>query len=370
MFRATPSYLFLYLFSIGGTTDVAVHEILEENSLREIHRATGDSWGGNNVTENIINFFSDLVGEDIRDAFATNNRNEYLELLNDIERKKKSANPSGEDLNSLSFSIPSSFFTIKTQEEMETYLKTKYDSDVRILKTKIQFSMKVFCSFFGDIPKLVVSHIKAILDSVSTSIDKLLMVGGFSECIILQMMVREAFGETMEVIIPFDASLCVAKGAVLFGFQPSVVTERIARYTYGVAKTVRFVEEKFPAERNVKIGTKNFCDNVFDIHVKVGQKLRYGEYQANCLYYPMSVNDTCYSVAIYRSLKADPMFVDEEDCEYVGCFTAKRPFPKGTSTKDEHIRVQLSFGHSDIRCKITVKDNIVLEPSFHLPYFG
>lgn len=81
----------------------------------------------------------------------------------------------------------------------------------------------------------------------------------------------------------------------------------------------------------------------------------------------MSVNDTCYSVAIYRSLKPDPMFVDEEGCEYVGCFTAKRPFPEGTSTKDEHTRIQLAFGHSDIKCRITVKDKFVLEPFFHLP---
>lgn len=174
----------------------------------------------------------------------------------------------------LSLSVPISFFTIRSKEKMETYLESKYNSDVRILRTKIQFSMKVFCSFFGDFPKQIVSHIKSILDSVSTPVDTLIMVGGFSEGKILQMMVREAFGETMDVIIPFDASLCVAKGAILFGFQPSMVTERIARYTYGVAKTVRFVEEKFPKERSVKIGTKDFCDNVFDIHVKVGQKLR------------------------------------------------------------------------------------------------
>jgi hypothetical protein len=46
------------------------------------------------------------------------------------------------------------------------------------------------------------------------------MVGGFSECELVQDAIRDKIGTSMKLIIPVEAGLAVLKGAVLFGLQP------------------------------------------------------------------------------------------------------------------------------------------------------
>lgn len=69
----------------------------------------------------------------------------------------------------------------------------------------------------------------------------------------------------------------------------------------------------------------------------------------------MSENDIDYSFTLYRSTEKDPHYTDEEDC-CVGVFNMKRPYARGTSIKDEQIKVKLAFGHSDIAAVATSKN--------------
>jgi hypothetical protein len=53
------------------------------------------------------------------------------------------------------------------------------------------------------------------------------MVGGLSESEYVQKSMQTAFPD-INVLIPEDPELAVMKGAVLFGFNPSVITARVA----------------------------------------------------------------------------------------------------------------------------------------------
>jgi activator of 2-hydroxyglutaryl-CoA dehydratase len=50
------------------------------------------------------------------------------------------------------------------------------------------------------------------------------MVGGFSECELVQDAIRDKIGTSIKLIIPVEAGLAVLKGAVLFGHQPKSVS--------------------------------------------------------------------------------------------------------------------------------------------------
>ena len=67
------------------------------------------------------------------------------------------------------------------------------------------------------------------------------LVGGFAESPFLQQELRRSFGESMRIIIPQDVALTILKGAVVFGLDPTVVTVRRSRLTYGIGVLNRSV---------------------------------------------------------------------------------------------------------------------------------
>lgn len=350
---------------LGGTVDVAVHEVLEENRLREIHRATGGNWGGNRVNQNFFNFISELVGKDIFEKFSKECEQEYLELLEEFETKKRNTNP--DLVPTVSIRFPSTLKTVFKREKRcdlsNDYLKTlNFGGTIRFISDKLQFDSGKLFNFFDDVVKKIVAHLQNLLDTVPDTLENLLMVGGFSESPILQREIRKAFGRKHKVIIPPEASLCVVKGAVMYGFEPSMVTERVARFTYGLATMVGF-KPNHPEERKINIDGKDYCNDLFDIHVCVGTPVKYGEFQSERVYYPVSAKDTIYPVVLFRSTKKDPKFVDEDECESVGYFLAKRPV-MNKSVQGEWIKIQLAFGHSDIRARVLAKDGTKQTPEF------
>ncbi|CAC5426225.1 unnamed protein product [Mytilus coruscus] len=66
-----------------------------------------------------------------------------------------------------------------------------------------------------------------------TNITTLLSVGGYSESPVLINAIKQKF-PNLTVIVPKDPGLAVLKGAVLYGFKPHAITERVSQYTYGV----------------------------------------------------------------------------------------------------------------------------------------
>ncbi|GFT32301.1 heat shock 70 kDa protein 12A [Nephila pilipes] len=87
-------------------------------------------------------------------------------------------------------------------------------------------------------------HVQHVLDSCeSGTISYLFLVGGFAESAILQKSIRDAFSDRLKVIIPQGVSLAILKGAVQFGIDPTVVSSRRSRLTYGVGVLNRYVKE-------------------------------------------------------------------------------------------------------------------------------
>jgi hypothetical protein len=60
----------------------------------------------------------------------------------------------------------------------------------------------------------------------------------------VQKSIQTAFPD-INVLIPEDPELAVLKGAVLFGFSPSVITARVARLTYGTNGYIPFKKGSF-----------------------------------------------------------------------------------------------------------------------------
>lgn len=103
--------------------------------------------------------------------------------------------------------------------------------------------------------------------------DAMFMVGGFSQSPYLQRRIKEMFKDSIGIIsvVP-RGELAVVRGAVLLGIQPTIVSQRIVKHTYGLQVRVPY-DPAIDPEKFKKIGT-TFCDVRFELIVKKKQKLQ------------------------------------------------------------------------------------------------
>lgn len=72
-------------------------------------------------------------------------------------------------------------------------------------------------------------------------------------------------------------NLAVLKGAVHFGLDPSVVTVRRSRLTYGVGVLNPYEEGVHPKEKKVQAGGIEWCADILDKFVSVDESIAVGD---------------------------------------------------------------------------------------------
>ena len=283
--------------------------------------------------------------------FSNEFKSDFLLLLEDFEIKKRSFSQEVHDFVTLR--VPTSLQHILAQNADFSEL----GGTVYMLRDKLKISGEKFQSFFEVPVKAIVTHVLGLRKMIKKPIKAILMVGGFSESPVLQNAMKDTFAKTdVNVIIPIDASLCVLKGAVLYGFSPCSVAFRTSRFTYGVAMTAPFDEGRYPERKKVVIGGANFCDDVFDKHVEVDQTIPSGIPLQERRYYPFTDNDKTFSLMLYRSSAQDPQFINDPGCVPVGIFELPVERSLGTTKWDRALQVQLLFGAADIHVR-TIQSN-------------
>ncbi|XP_053400259.1 heat shock 70 kDa protein 12A-like isoform X2 [Mercenaria mercenaria] len=242
---------YMILDAGGGTIDITVHEVQDENTLREVVAANGGGWGGIMVDKAFEDFLKELAGKDVFEQFKVQETEDWLCLQREFEVKKREIR-----INSarrILMHLPASFVELCEKERKLCFTDiialTRYAELVEIKRDKIKISKIVFFYLFGDPTEKTVMYVKRILNYNETKdIKAILMVGGFSESPLLQHAVKEAFPEE-KVLIPSNPSSTVLRGALMFGHNPECITERILKYTYGVNTTMPFKAWRHPIEK-------------------------------------------------------------------------------------------------------------------------
>ena len=179
-------------------------------------------WGGTKVDDAYWQFFCDLLGEGNMKKFKEEAPEDYLDFFRKFEAKKRSG-PS-EALEIFYIRIPMSLFEILEERVPEAISLSKYKDavsfDKKTLKLKMNF--KLFENFFTETCKQIRSHLLRLWDENDlANVKTALLVGGFSECHIIQNMIKELMKEKqIHLILPAEPALAVLKGAVYMGHVP------------------------------------------------------------------------------------------------------------------------------------------------------
>ena len=302
--------------------------------MKELQKPCGGDFGGTTVDNAFYQLLVKVFGADTLQRFKKTHIEVYYDLLGRFEVKKK--NFQGDQHMILQF--PMSLLTFYEDEVGESVKETlnssAYKDRIDFRQDKIILSLSLANELFDTAVHKIVDRITDILKSVN-NVNALVLVGGFSESPYLQRRMKKEFGDRVTILSPKEPASAVIKGAVMYGHNPQVIDSRVCKYTYGIARMMRFKDYHSRRKRIVVSGV-SWCDDLFNKHIEVGQTVHVNEDFEAHEYFPVTQDMRHGCLEVYASTEKNPTYVDEEGCQHVGI-----------------IRIDLTGG--DVKAKVLVK---------------
>lgn len=200
LFSATikPGTKYMVVDLGGGTADITVHERYSDGTLKEIIPASGGPWGGRAIDEAFHGFLKRICGPKTIDELQKTELEDFIDLFREFETKKRSIRMDQE--SKVVVTLPVSLLDLvkKHRGKMESaLLQSPYSQAVSYSKQKLHISPETFRDFFKGTADLLLKHLEKLFrDDKLDNCENLIMVGGFSECEIMQHKIKEKFGKT------------------------------------------------------------------------------------------------------------------------------------------------------------------------------
>lgn len=342
--------MFVYFCLIGGTVDVTAHQVTADGNVKELIRPTGGNWGGTRVDEEYIDLIKCLIGETATNDINQNASNVFFEACREFESAKRTIKPKSDTK-----------FNVRIPMQIgEIYMRTYPGKDLRSVDsvTRRRSEKQIKISFTGDKLRLlssdaedffsqsvqkIIEHLKQLFQKKNgKGISTIILVGGYAESPILISAIKSSFPH-MRTIIPKSAAWSVLQGAVIFGHDPSLITQRRSKYTYGISVFEKFDPKKHDEKYKYEKDGKLRCGKLFSKLVELDEIVTVGEYQKED-YYEIAEHSMVGNLGLYSSTSNNPKYIDEEGCFYIGCILN----PGHGFLLNEEIVIKMCFGETEI----------------------
>jgi hypothetical protein len=138
---------------------------------------------------------------------------DYLAMMRTFETKKKTVEPDRDGRTLMA--IPCHLLNLCTKshgvKDFNSVIdkNEKHRDDVKYAAGKLQWDNRYFRGFFEKTIDSIVRHILEVFkEEVVRDVEIIVMVGGFSECMLVQEAIKKNF-EQKTVIVPEEAGLAV-----------------------------------------------------------------------------------------------------------------------------------------------------------------
>ena len=324
--------------------------------LKEVHAASGGGWGGILVDKAFRRLLIDIVGKFVYPKFRKKETEDWLDLWRMFETKKKTVDPAKND--KVTMKLPTTLMELYKEETKQDIRDRVAESEYRDMVhfaggDKVRVEADLIQSLFKESIDNTVTHVKSLLrDEKARDVKAILMVGGFSESPMLQVAIKRAFPR-LKIIIPKEASSAILRGAVIFGHNPTSITQRVLKKTYGVETMHPFDEAVHEEKYKVQRARGFRCTQIFDKHVEKGQSVVVGEALDEKSYVPTDHNQEAVHISIYASDLKDPKYTDR-GCQRLG--TLEVDISDVPGDLDRAVSVSLIFGDTEIKAMARIED--------------
>ncbi|KAI9301595.1 hypothetical protein BJ944DRAFT_1812 [Cunninghamella echinulata] len=329
----------------GGTVDLIVFEIDDggqRRSLKEVTKGSGDTCGSTFLDRNM----EKLIRQRFEHFGEVKPKSLDQMMTVFIERVKPQFDDDDED-----HFIPIPFSLGYPHQDNE---------EAGIVDGMLMFSAqelkeKVFNPVVEKVIRLIDEQLNG---STLKPVDAIFMVGGFGKSTYLHKCVERAFVPRVQFVgIPPRAEMAVVRGAVYFGLNPKIVSQRVLRRTYGLCSQMNYEPNLDPPENRVMVDNRWYCKQRFSIYARKGQAVGVDEcvtkkYQVK---YPHSTETDLYAFDDDGSV---PRLITDPKVKVVARFPVVMPTFKDLKIGDPVIMlVNMYFGQTEIKIEVIIRNH-------------
>lgn len=334
----------------GGTADLSAVKVEESGLLSELLPPLGDPVGGQKINEAFLQVCHDsFEGQGWKETFSKATPVELLKMEADFEKSKVSVGSEDPDEEFIALEVPR---LVKDKLEDKT-IRLKPVQSVVFRDHEFMFNSDfVRSTLFQETCCVLYKTIcKALKEEKAKDLKTVVLVGGFAESPIVVRTLREWIIRDfphIKVVVPSSPFKAVLNGAVLFGHDPLIFRSRISRETYGIRTNVLYdpkVHEGTKKWPNTE-DNKEYCKDIFDLHVKKEQSVVLNEKQPTKNYFPMYKSQKSLTLPIYTSTSLNPKYVTDDGCKKIGEVVVDMPDREiGT---DRKVEVAMIYGGTEL----------------------
>ena len=193
-----------------------------------------------------------IFGKSFIDHFQQQYPTIWLQMMIDFEKKKRASDPHKERSTNLCINMTFAMEYKKfTNRNFESALTCNSKEGVTFSSAGLMcISATTMAKLFQDVLGRIGNHIEQLLQQQAVGgVKYIFLVGGFSESAHLKNMIHRKFGNDRVILTPEEPSLCVLKGAVLYGHLQNIISSRAARFSYAVQMYREFIENSDDVRR-------------------------------------------------------------------------------------------------------------------------
>ena len=318
----------------------------------------------------VLTYVRSLLGFEVLQKFRGACVYDNLDLYRSFEIKKRTISPTKD--NTISLRVPLCLRELLnniTGESMtEKISSSTFDGEMKFTLDILRISADIGRDFFHEALDSITDEVDSLLHKQEIlGTNTILLVGGFAESPMLQHAIKSSFLD-QKVVIPKDAGLAVVKGAVIFGYNPALIEERVSKYTYGTNAIRTFVEGKHDPSKKFFLDGEYHCDDLFSEFVRIGQRVRFGEPQGSKRYIPLRDEYEAVDIVMYACTQKSPMYVTDEGCFRLGHIIVKI---RDRSVPREERTILVNFTFSGTQIEVTaIEERTGEESSVKVDFLG
>lgn len=328
-----------------------MHQIQENGTIKEIHKATGGPFGGQKVNEQFIALLGEIFSQTFIENYIRQNPVDWLYLINDFEVKKRGKRVC--EGGATRIRLPGSFvgkFCGEKGWDINAVIQERYSlQDIKVQRNEyLCLEPKIMRKLFDPVLDNIVTHLSNLFAKQELSeVEMVFLVGGFADSLLLQEKIKKQFSNSYRIMVPPNASLAVVQGAVMFGQKPELFESRIMSSSYGIRIHRLFLDGLHPESKKEVINGVPRCKDIFFKFVKVNEVIRDGERRRFTGFSPLKGAEKQVRIDFYQSERSDVEFVTDSGVDKVPGRGLVLETPEAWKTKD--IEFNLFFGGTEIK---------------------
>ncbi len=308
----------------SGTVDIVTQKrkvIKDELKFEELYPPVGDDLGSNNINEYFIDrIIKPLFGEENLNKLKNEllyESEEYIDWVN-FENSIEKFKITFSSLSQLDkdFEIDCELFKLlklDVQQQIEKFNKNnKWKlKPGKINNYKIKFPYQIIYDFMFELISKVIDLIIPIKETLK-EINSIIFSGGASLSPILYTIFEKSSLKGMNFIRSTNPEIAIANGSVLFSMSHTIISPRIAKYTFGINVSNEWDNNKHKnggIKQYNKLDNRDECINIFRKFITKGDCLRPDDEISKLC----NLVESKGTISIYRTEEKDVLFCDEKD---------------------------------------------------------